>query len=611
MEELFNKKKFNNPTCKECITKNIKKYGTFNIQCDGIMVEEDVKTAIKEGFDEHTARIMFDPIYYFEQRYGSKVRWYQKRILLCSSRNLVGRQCRQTGKTLLFMYKIFQYVETNADKTVLVVTPRESQIKKIWDEYIFRDWYLKNPEVKESIGRNYSQSPYYQIKLDNGSKIILMIAGPGARSATSDWLYIDEAALIPKEELDAIFGTLLSRGDSAVVLLTSTPKGRGNKFYDACKTDPMFNEYHVSIYDVEEMKGQESRLRKLFGETGFIQECEAEFPDVSGGPFNYKGIDLAQQEYEYEDCKREPGWLYFGGVDWNGPAIGTYFYVVGFNPDNGHIKGVESTVVSSAVWNSTVAKNTFIELNRKWQCKNWMVDYGYSQSIVEELKYWSMYKLPTNIPKNHPDAMIKHIIEPVEFGGWVEIEDPFTSEIVKKTARSFMVSQVSKLFEPENGYVPIMYPKSDGHLTKSLENYRLLTITDRGIEKYGFEKSSGIEDHLQDAFNLAIYGIVKNYSELFHRIFLYSVPIDAKAVLNPKNDTPTGFEAPYGSSIVLLTDNSPVPIHLDEKAWKEPIDNDNIFISRTFTKGIERPKGSIDSAMKKRSNGYIIKRTNY
>jgi hypothetical protein len=502
------------------------------------------------------------------------------------------------------MYKIFHYVATNENKTVLVVTPREAQIKKIWDEYIFRDWYYKNNEVKEAIGKNYAQSPYYHVKLDNGSRIILMIAGPGARSQTADLIYMDEAAIIPAEELNAIMGTILSRGDDSTIYMTSTPKGRGNMFYDACKLDPEFNEYHVSIYEVEEIKSQIQRFKKILGATGFIQECEAEFPDASGGPFNYKGIDLAQKEYEYEDCRKESGWLYFGGVDWNGPNVGTYFYMAAFNPDTYQVKIVDKQVVSSALWNQTVAKQTFIDLNRKWSPKCWMTDAGYGHGVNEELKFWSTYNLPATTPGNHPDAMLKHILEPTEFGSFIEIEDPFTRELIKKTCKSFIISQVSKLFEPDNGYVPISFSKEDAELTKSLENYKLLAITDRGVEKYGFEKNSGIEDHALDAMMLAIYGIVKNYSELFKQIFLYSVPINGKEIMTPGKDDGLGTKIPPGSSIVLLTDNSPDPIHLDEKAWKEPVEEGPI-ISRSFGRGAERKTPFSNSMMYRRSRTMI------
>jgi len=602
----INSSAYKNDICQACIKKQFEKYGKFACDCSGITVEQDVKFAIKNGMTEEDARWLYDPVYFFGLVYGKPARKYQKKLLYCSSKKLAARQCRQTGKTLIIMFKIFHHIITNENATVLVVAPQEAQIKKIWDEYIFRDFIYKSDIIKSSM-TGKSMSPTYNVQFDNGSKIILMIAGPGVRGQTCDWLYIDEAAIVQKEILNDIIMVMASRGDDATIIETSTPKGRGNPFYEACKESPEFAEFHTSIYDVEEMAGQIEFFKKLLGETGFKQEAEAEFPDVSGGPFNHKGIDLAKSEYEYEFCAREPGYLYFGGVDWNGPNIGTYFYIIGFNPDINHIKCVDKQVVSSAVWNSTVAKQTFIELNRKWQPKHWMVDYGYSHSICEDLKLWSLKSEQDGmIEPMHPDAMIKHILEPVQFGSWTEIEDPFNREITKKTTRGFIIGQVSRLFEPENNLVPISYPASDVDLIASLENYKMLNITGKGTEQYGFEKNSGFEDHLIDAFCLALYGIIKHYSELFKRIIAESVRINARELLSPNMEMDT-INIHHSQSIVLLTDNSPQPITLDENKIKkyEPKEEELVpVVSRTFNRGMER-RPPINAS---RRNNYVITR---
>jgi hypothetical protein len=596
-----NRKAFNNPICKACIKKNFDKYGKFACDCTGITVEEDVKFAIKNGSTEHEARWMFDPVYFFETIYGSKVRHYQKRILYCTAKSLSGRQCRQTGKTLMFMFKIFHQVITNDNTSVLIVAPTEKQILETWNKYIYKAFIYKSEEIKESVVSS-AKSPSYEVTFDNGSRITMSIANESCRGWTGSILYIDEAALVPAEMLNSIIMTIASAGCDAFYYYTSTPKGRGNTFYSVCKDSPETNEFHVPIYDVEDMASQIPKFKKLLGETGFIQECEAEFPDASGGPFNYKGIDLARGEYEYEGCVREPGYLYFGGVDWNGPNVGTYFYIVGFNPDTNHIKAVDKKIVSSAVWNSTVAKQTFIELNRLWQPKHWMVDYGYSNAIIEDLKLWSI-KIEQEglVPLGHPDAMVKHILEPVPFGAWLEVEDPFTKEETKKTTRGFIVAQVSKLFEPENGCVPLTYPRTDLDLIESLENYKTLNITSKGTEQYGFDKDFRLEDHLIDSFLLAIYGIVKHYSELFKRIIASSVMINARELFTPKDET-GNVSIHYGQSIILLTDNSPELIQLDERKVKsfEP-NEDNLIpiISRTFDRGIGK------------NHSKSIKRTNY
>ncbi len=125
-------------------------------------------------------------------------------------------------------------------------------------------------------------------------------------------------------------------------------------------------------------------------------------------------------------------------------------------------------MVSSNNWNSLAAKQALIDLNRKWVCKHWMVDYGYSNSIVEELRAYSM-KVAAQLGDMHPDSQLKPIeFDPIEFGSLITITDPFTKEEVKKTTRSFMVQQLARLFEVVNGAdVPIKFSRTDKDLIDS------------------------------------------------------------------------------------------------------------------------------------------------
>lgn len=602
-----NRSCFKNKWCQDCIKKNSTKYGTFDIVCNGITVDKDVQYAMSEGIDEHDARWIYDPRYFFEKVYGTKPRWYQEPILLCTSRNLVSRQCRQSGKTLAIILKIMHFLYTNDNQTVLVITPNESQVKKIYEEYVLRDCIYKNDELKESVVSK-SQKPYYKVELCNGSKIQLMIAGDTVRGASATWIYIDEAAIIGSELLNSILMTTAAKGDASVTIQTSTPKGRGNQFYKACKEYSNYNEYHVSIHQIDEMKSLIPSFRRQLGEAGFQQEAEAEFPDISGGPFNYAGIDAARSNYLYEQCSVNNGIIYIGGVDWNGPTIGTYFYVIGFNPNTYEIKVVDKAVVSSATWNSMVAKQKLIELNRKWKCKHWMCDYGYSSSLIEELRSYSM-KIAKSVGNLHPDAQIKYSLETVEFGSIMTVKDPFTKEELKKTTKAFIISQVSRLFEPNHeGKVAIQFSDSDEELIKSLENYKLLNITTRGFEQYGFDKGAGVEDHALDALNLAIYGVVKYYNDLFKRVVMQAVTLGVSskvadaALGNNNNSIDT-----RGKDVLLLSGNDDPHEDIGKQRRIEPEKN-TVSISRTFGRGGNVSRG-FTNGNPVRSRGSIIRRS--
>ncbi len=238
-----------------------------------------------------------------------------------------------------------------------------------------------------------------------------------------------------------------------------------------------------------------------------------------------------------------------------------------------------------------------------------MVDAGFGHSITEELRYWSTYNLPdNNYDGKQADQMIKHILEPVAFGAWMTLEDPFTHEEIKKTTKSYIVSQVSRLFEPENNYVPFTFSKHDSDLKQSLENYKLLQITDTGVEKYGFDKKGMIEDHLIDSVMLAVYGIIKYYHDLFKTMIMVSVPIDAREILTPKKDTEQETKPAKGKAIVLITDNSPEPIELDDAKIRMPVEEQQAVISRTFNKFVDGNQRHTLNSLMSRRNSHIIHR---
>lgn len=607
IQELLEQPKFANEHCEACIRKNFKKYNCFKIKCKGILVQESVDFAIKNGLSEEEAREIYDPIFWFEKYYGSPVRHYQKAILLCTSNNITSLQCRQTGKTLLVVYRLLHYIFTNANKTVLICTPGEKQIKSIYDRYILRDCIDKNRELRASV-KTKGQKPYYYLELCNGSRMLLMIANPGARGQSCHTLYVDEAAMIQNDILSDIIMTRAAAGDESSQIQTSTPKGRDNLFYKSCKEDPTCNEFYVPITVVKEMANQVESYRNILGPAMFDQECMALFPSISDGPFNFAGIDLAKSPYSYSSCSPRPDMIYIGGVDWNGPTIGSYFTIIEFDQANYFVKVVERKVVSSSEWNSMVAKQTLIELNRKWKCSHWMVDAGYSHTLQEELRAYSM-KVSQNLGSNHPDSKLKFIIDPVEFGSFIEVKDPFTKEVMQKTARSFMVSQVARLFEPYNDSVRIAFPTEDVDIVKSLENYKLLNITARGFEQYGFEKGCGIEDHLMDSLILAIYGIVKYYNELFKRIVLSSVTFGANNAFKIASEGISPEMNIAGLNTLLIADSDKTPIENDESKFIERSNHKEIYVSRAFNnRGVVRrvDQSSMNGIRKTRTG--IIKR---
>jgi hypothetical protein len=138
-----------------------------------------------------------------------------------------------------------------------------------------------------------------------------------------------------------------------------------------------------------------------------------------------------------------------------------------------------------------------------------------------------------------------------------------------------------------------------------------LQITTTGQDKYGIDPKDGVEDHAVDAFILACYGVIKYYNELFKRIIYASVGFNAESILVPPPE-PEHDNKIIAGGIILLTDNSPELIYLDDSKIKDPTEIREIIISRTFSKSMKKrcyTQGNFSGIMKGR--GGLVRRTNF
>ena len=71
-----------------------------------------------------------------------------------------------------------------------------------------------------------------------------------------------------------------------------------------------------------------------------------------------------------------------------------------------------------------------IELNRKYVFDKVYVDRGFGYTQVETLKSFAIAQFG-KLPKGHPDLMLAEIVG-VDFSSKIEVQDPYTNQIVKK-----------------------------------------------------------------------------------------------------------------------------------------------------------------------------------
>jgi hypothetical protein len=540
--------------CEGCIRRYIGKHrltrgDKFEVKCDGIPTEfipQHILAQVKG--DPEISLAMLDPViwaarfldwhcldpegkiwkrktmegslkdlppYVEEQALAGKSifhRPYQAEMLRCSSKRKVFRIGRQSGKTECLCVAILFAIYTHQDFVVEVIAPYQSQIDLIFTRLM--QLVRSSPTYQNSVKRHV-KAPNYTLELHNGSLVKGFTAASrsggdagASRGQHANMLVFDEADYLNQADIDAALAVIINYPD-ATVWMSSTPTGKRQSFYNTCG-DKMFREFHYpSTVNPNWTPDLEQFFRSRLSSIGYKQEILADFGEQEEGVYQVKFVENAQADFVYSTQKWNPGWVYNIGVDWNDVKIGSTFYVVGWNPGDTQFYLVDRQCVQKEGWNQIAACQMVQNLNRVWRPRWIYVDHGFGHMQVEVLHSMGRdaTRDPTRGPK-HIDARLARIVKPYEFGGSIEVRDPFTKQMVKKPAKPFLVESSVRLFESS----AIRYPESDRELTKALMGYKIKRVNQSGVPVYE-QGDAEAGDHFLDAMNLALVAFVLEESE--------------------------------------------------------------------------------------------------
>lgn len=233
--------------------------------------------------------------------------WFQNK-----SRFKLGRFARQTGKTFTTTLEVVDDVleaEASKRKSPWVILSRgERQAREAMEEGVFRhleaygkaasqygieelDWYDQDSGVKRKA---------LQVVLSKLNKITALPANPDTARGFSANVFLDEFAFHSdsRKIWTALF-PVISAGFKLRV--TSTPNGKGNKFYDlATAEDPVWARHTVDIYqavadglprDIAEMR------RALNDEDAWAQEFELKWLDEASSWLSFDLINSVEHDH--------------------------------------------------------------------------------------------------------------------------------------------------------------------------------------------------------------------------------------------------------------------------------------------------------------------------
>jgi hypothetical protein len=550
--------------CKGCVKSYIKKHrlkrgDKFNISCSGIpnnYLPDSVIASL--GEDPETAIAMLDPVLWANKfldwhcfdpdgeiwkrkhlegtlgglppydavraQSGKSIfhRPYQGLMLRCSSNRKIFRIGRQAGKTEALCIMIMFSLVTRQNFAIEVLTPFQSQIDLIFSK--LSELINSNPLLKNSEHRNV-KAPNYKIELKNGSHVIGFTAGTrsgqdagAARGQHAGMLVFDEADYLSPRDIDATLAVIINHPD-ATVWMSSTPTGRREKFYESCQDDE-YREFHFpSSVNPNWTEKLDTYFRKELTEDGYQHEILAEFGEQEEGVYRLRYIELAQSDFTYGTYKPNPNWLFAIGVDWNDHKTGVTIAIVGLSPDDGVFRLVDHETISRSEFTQLGSCQRIAELNRFWNPFAVYVDKGFGTTQIEVLHKFGADCIVSE-GANSPNARLRHIVKPFDFGSNVEVIDLFTQQPSPKPAKHFLVENSVRRFEQ----CSFQYPKSDKKYTDALLGYVVNRVSQAGKPIY-HQQNEKAGDHLIDAVNLALVAFALEKSEFGKRKFETSISI--------------------------------------------------------------------------------------
>jgi hypothetical protein len=258
----------------------------------------------------------------------------EKVDVIMNNRKVILMEGRQQGKTITSAACILHYTIFNSNKTVAILANKSTAAREVLSRY--QIMYENLPLWMQQGIKTWNKG---DVELENGSKVFTSATSTsGIRGKSVNWLYIDEAAIIPNNVAEEFFTSTyptIMAGETTKVLLTSTPLGYNHfwKYWnDATEGRNGFVALQIPYWKIpgRDEKWAEDQ-RAILGELKFNQEVLCTFLGSSNTliaadtiarlspiPFMYEkdGLDVLEHPV--------PGHVYFTTVDTSRGIGGDY-----------------------------------------------------------------------------------------------------------------------------------------------------------------------------------------------------------------------------------------------------------------------------------------------
>ncbi len=224
----------------------------------------------------------------------------EKVDFIMNNRQTILMEGRQQGKTVTAAACILHYTIFNENKTVAILANKTTAAREVLARY--QIMYEGLPIWMQQGVKTWNKG---NVDLENGSVVFTSATtSSGIRGKSVNWLYIDEAAIIPNNIADEFFTAVyptISAGETTKILLTSTPLGYNHfwKFWNEAEEGK--NGFKRMFIPYSEIPGRDEAWAdeqlKLLGELKFNQEVLCEFLGSTNTLINGKTLAVMSAKH--------------------------------------------------------------------------------------------------------------------------------------------------------------------------------------------------------------------------------------------------------------------------------------------------------------------------
>lgn len=233
---------------------------------------------------------------------------------IMNNRKTILMEGRQQGKTVTAAACILHYTIFQDNKNVAIMANKTAAAREVLNRY--QIMYENLPMWMQQGVKTWNKG---DVDLENGSRVFTSATTTsGIRGKSVNWLYIDEAAIIPNNIADEFFASVyptISAGETTKILLTSTPLGYNHfwKFWN--ESEKGTNGFKNMFIHYTQIPGRDEKWAeeqyKLLGEIKYNQEVLCEFLGSTNTLISGKALSMmSSKEVVYKkdglDIYEEP-----------------------------------------------------------------------------------------------------------------------------------------------------------------------------------------------------------------------------------------------------------------------------------------------------------------